>query len=59
MRPLSEKKKKTLTECPRAEITQENETVRTVEMSDLEPNVAIADQTFFFRMPSGVDVFQG
>ena len=41
------------------EITEENETVRTVELSQLEPDVPITDRTFHFRLPSDVDVFQG
>jgi outer membrane lipoprotein carrier protein len=41
------------------EITEENETVRTVELSQLEPDVPITDRTFLFQLPSEVDVFQG
>ena len=41
------------------EITEENETVRTVELGQLEPDAQIADWTFRFDLPSDVDVFQG
>ena len=41
------------------EITEENETVRTVELSQLEPDVPITDRTFHFALPSDVEVFQG
>jgi outer membrane lipoprotein-sorting protein len=41
------------------EITEENQTVRTVVLGDLEPNVPIDDGTFHFELPPRVDVFQG
>ena len=41
------------------EIVEENETIRTVELSDLEPDVPIPDWTFSFQLPADVDVFQG
>lgn len=41
------------------EITEENQTVRTVVLGDLEPNVPIDDGTFHFVLPPRVDVFQG
>lgn len=43
----------------RFEITEENETVRTVELDVLEPDVPIPDRTFLFEPPADVDVFQG
>jgi outer membrane lipoprotein carrier protein len=43
----------------RFEITEENETVRTVTLSHLHPDVAIADSLFRFTPPAGVDVFSG
>lgn len=41
------------------EIVEENETVRTVRLWDLEPDAAVADSVFRFRVPAGVDVFEG
>jgi outer membrane lipoprotein carrier protein len=43
----------------RFEITEENETVRVVTLSDLHPDVALADSLFRFTPPPGVDVFSG
>jgi len=43
----------------RFEITEENGTVRTVTLSHLHPDVAIADSLFRFTPPAGVDVFSG
>jgi len=43
----------------RFEITEENETVRTVTLTDLHPDVPIADSLFRFHVPDGVDVFSG
>lgn len=43
----------------RFEITEENETVRTVTLSDLRPDAAIPDSLFTFHVPTGVDVFSG
>jgi outer membrane lipoprotein carrier protein len=43
----------------RFEITEENGTVRTITLSDLHPDVAMADSLFRFTPPSGVDVFSG
>lgn len=41
------------------EITEENETVRTVELGQLEPDVPIPDWYFRFELPPNVDLFQG
>lgn len=41
------------------EITEENETVRTVQLRDLEPDAAIPDSVFDFQVPPGVEVFGG
>ena len=41
------------------EITEENETVRTVELGRLEPGAAIPDWYFRFDPPPDVDLFQG
>ena len=41
------------------EITEENETVRTVELGRLEPDAAIPDWYFRFDPPPDVDLFQG
>ena len=43
----------------RFEITEENETLRTVELRDLEPNASIPDEVFSFTPPAGTDVFAG
>ena len=43
----------------RFEITEENETVRTVELHDLDPNASIPDEVFSFTPPAGTDVFAG
>lgn len=43
----------------RFEITEENETVRTITLTHLEPDAAIADSLFQFHAPAGVDVFSG
>ena len=43
----------------RFEITEENETLRTVELYDLEPNASIPDEVFSFTPPAGTDVFAG
>ncbi len=43
----------------RFEIVEENETVRTVTLRDLEPNAPIPDDTFHFRPPADADVFAG
>lgn len=43
----------------RFEILEENETIRTVILYDLEPNVPIADSVFRFVPPEGTDVFEG
>lgn len=43
----------------RFEITEENETLRTVELHDLEPNASIPDEEFSFTPPAGTDVFAG
>lgn len=41
------------------EIMEQNETVRTVVLRDLRPNVTIPDETFSFTPPAGADVFEG
>ena len=43
----------------RFEIVEENETVRTVILDELEPNQAISDSVFEFVPPEGTDVFEG
>ncbi len=43
----------------RFEITEENETLRTVVLRDLQPNAVIPDSTFGFTPPAGTDVFEG
>ena len=43
----------------RFEITEENETLRTVVLRDLQPNADIPDSTFSFTPPAGTDVFEG
>jgi outer membrane lipoprotein carrier protein len=41
------------------EIMERNETLRTVVLRGLRPNRPIADDTFSFTPPAGVDVFEG
>lgn len=41
------------------EIVEENETIRTVTLRDLEPNAPIPDETFRFSPPADADVFAG
>jgi len=41
------------------EITERNETLRTVVLRDLEPNATIPDSVFRFTPPADVDVFEG
>ena len=43
----------------RFEIVEENETVRTVILDELEPNRSISDSVFEFVPPDGTDVFEG
>jgi len=43
----------------RFEITEENETLRTVVLRELQPNADIPDSTFSFTPPVGTDVFEG
>jgi outer membrane lipoprotein-sorting protein len=43
----------------RFEITEENETLRTVILRELQPNADIPDSTFDFEPPAGTDVFEG
>ncbi|MEJ2482474.1 MAG: outer membrane lipoprotein carrier protein LolA [Gemmatimonadota bacterium] len=43
----------------RFEITEENETLRTVVLRDLQPDAPIADDVFRFTPPAGTDVFAG
>lgn len=42
----------------RFEITEQNETVRKLEMSNLRPNVALADDLFRFTPPPGAEIFE-
>lgn len=41
------------------EITEENETVRTVRLWDLRPDASLPDSVFRFDVPEGVEVFSG
>lgn len=41
------------------DVTEENETVRTVTLTDLEPNAPIPDSVFRFDVPEGAEVFSG
>jgi outer membrane lipoprotein carrier protein len=43
----------------RFEIVEENETMRTVILHDLQPDAAIPDSTFRFTPPDDTDVFEG
>lgn len=43
----------------RFRIVEVNESIRTVTLSDLEPNAALADSLFQFTVPPGADVFSG
>lgn len=43
----------------RFEITEHNETIRTVTLTNLKPNHEISDSTFRFTMPPGADLFAG
>lgn len=43
----------------RFEITEVNETVRTLTLRDLEPDVPLPDCLFRFEPPEGVEVFEG
>ena len=43
----------------RFKITEENGTVRTVELHELDPNASIPDEVFSFTPPAGTDVFAG
>ncbi len=43
----------------RFQIVERNESIRTVSLSDLEPNAALADSLFQFTVPPGADVFSG
>lgn len=40
------------------EITEQNESVRTLEMSNLRPNVQLSDDLFRFQPPPGVQIFE-
>jgi outer membrane lipoprotein carrier protein len=42
----------------RFEITEQNETVRTIELSNLRPNAPVSDDLFQFRMPPGGQIFE-
>ena len=39
--------------------TEENETVRTVTLIDLQTDAEIDDEMFVFEPPPGADVFEG
>lgn len=41
------------------DVTEENETVRTVTLTDLQPNAEIPDSVFQFEVPEGAEVFSG
>jgi outer membrane lipoprotein carrier protein len=41
----------------RFEISEENETVRTVELSNLRPNVTLGDEIFEFTPPAGAQIY--
>lgn len=43
----------------RFEVTEENETVRTVTLTDPEPDADIPDSIFRFEVPEGAEVFSG
>lgn len=43
----------------RFEITEHNETIRTVTLTNLKPNQQISDSAFRFKMPPGADLFAG
>ncbi|MEE9207695.1 MAG: outer membrane lipoprotein carrier protein LolA [Gemmatimonadota bacterium] len=43
----------------RFEITEHNETIRTVTLSNLKPNQEISDSEFRFTIPPGADLFAG
>jgi outer membrane lipoprotein-sorting protein len=43
----------------RFEITEENETLRTVVLRDMQPDAPIEDDVFSFTPPAGTDVFAG
>lgn len=43
----------------RFRIVEVNESIRTVTLSNLEPNAALADSLFRFTVPPGADVFSG
>lgn len=40
-------------------VVEENQTVRVVTLTDLQPDAAIADSVFRFDVPEGVEVFSG
>jgi outer membrane lipoprotein-sorting protein len=48
-----------LTPLGRSPYRSRNESIRTVSLSDLEPNAALADSLFQFTVPPGADVFSG
>ena len=43
----------------RFEILEENETIRTVILDELQPNAPIPDSVFQFVPPADADVFEG
>ncbi len=43
----------------RFQIVEVNESIRTVTLSNLEPNVTLPDSLFQFTVPAGADVFSG
>jgi outer membrane lipoprotein-sorting protein len=42
----------------RFEITEQNESVRTLELSNLRPNVSLSDDLFRFEPPPGVQIYE-
>jgi outer membrane lipoprotein carrier protein len=42
----------------RFEIHEPNESVRWIELSGLQPNIALSDQLFSFTPPAGVEIFE-
>ena len=41
------------------DVTEENETVRTVTLTELQPDAEIPDSVFRFEVPEGAEVFSG
>ena len=42
-----------------AEILEQNETLRVITLTDLEPDAAIPDALFEFEVPADANVFEG